>query len=78
MSQQVNTYLPLFDELFKRFGQHIKSDSARAAHFASDFDKLQFSIYDQSTTYRYASVVHSDGKRCQVSPYKSLKIVGNA
>jgi hypothetical protein len=78
MAQQVNTYLPLFDELFERFGQYVKSDSAIAAHFASDFDKLQFSIYDQSTTYRYASVIHSDGKWCPVSPYESLKIVGNA
>jgi hypothetical protein len=78
MAQQVNTYQPIFDELYERFGQHIKSDSARATHFASDFDRLQFSIYDQSITYRYASVIHSDGKLCKVSPYESLKIVGNA
>jgi hypothetical protein len=77
MAQQVNAYQPLFDELFERLGQHIKTDSAIATHFASDFDKLQFSIYDQSTTYRYASVVHGDGKSCPVSPYESLKIVGN-
>lgn len=27
LAQQVNTYLPLFEELFKRYGQHIKSTS---------------------------------------------------
>jgi hypothetical protein len=78
MAQQVNTYQPIFDELFERFGSYIKSDSARAARLASVFDRLQFSIYDQSTTYRYASVVHSDGEKCPVSPYESLRIVGNA
>jgi hypothetical protein len=77
MAQQVNAYQPLFDEHYERLGQHIKSDSAIAARFTSEFDKLQFSIYDQSTTYRYASVVHGDGEKCPVSPYESLKIVGN-
>lgn len=77
MDQQAKTYSPLFEELFERYGQHIKSDSVRAAYFAVEFDKLQFSIYDQSTTYRYASVIHSNSEKCPVSPYESLRIVGN-
>jgi hypothetical protein len=77
MARQVNTYLPLFEELFKRYGQHIKSHPARAASFALDFLDVQLSIYDQSTTYRYASVIHDGGEKCLVSPYESLRIVGN-
>jgi hypothetical protein len=76
MARQVNTYLPLFEELFKRYGQHIKSHPARAASFALDFLKVQFSVYDQSTTYRYASVIHDGGEKCPVSPYESLRVIG--
>lgn len=77
MARQVNAYLPLFDELFKRYGQYTKNDPLRAAaSFVFDFLKTQLSIYDQSTTYRYASVIHGVGDKCPVSPYESLKIVG--
>ncbi|HEY1247601.1 MAG TPA: hypothetical protein VGE97_01315 [Nitrososphaera sp.] len=78
MAQQANTYLPLFDELFKSYGKHIKSDSARADNFALQFEGLQFSIYEQLATYRYAAVIHGNGKPCPVSPYESLRIVDHA
>ena len=75
MAHQVNTYLPLFEGLFKRYGQYTKNDPLRAASFVFDFLKTQLSIYDQSTTYRYASVIHGVGDKCAVSPYESLRIV---
>jgi hypothetical protein len=77
MARQVNIYLPLFEELFKRYGQHIKSHPLRAASFVLDFLKIQLRIYDQSTTYRYASVIHGVGDKCPVSPYELLRVVGN-
>jgi len=77
LAQQVNTYLPLFEELFKRYGQHIKSHHLRAASFVIDFLKAQLSIYDQSRIYRYASVIHANGDKCPVSPYESLREVGS-
>jgi hypothetical protein len=77
MAQQVNTYLPLFEELFKRYGQYTKNDPLRAASFVFDFLKTQLSIYDQSTTYRYASVIHEGADKCPVSPYESLRVVGS-
>ena len=76
MALQVNNYQPIFDELFERFGHYIKSDTARAAYYISVFDRFQFSIYEQSTTYRYASVIHGDDDKCPVSPYESLRIAG--
>ena len=76
LARQVNAYLPLFEELFRRYGQYTKNDPLRAASFVFDFLKTQLSIYDQSTTYRYASVIHGVGDKCPVSPYESLKIVG--
>jgi hypothetical protein len=77
MAHQVNTYLPPFEELFRRYGQYTKNDPQRAASFVFDFLKTQLSIYDQSTTYRYASVIHEGGDRCPVSPYESLRVVGS-
>lgn len=76
LAQQVNTYLPIFEELFKRYGQLIKSHPQRAASFVLDFLNAQLSIYDQSRTYRYASVIHDNGDKCPVSPYESLREVG--
>jgi len=77
LAQQVSTYLPVFEELFKRYGQHIKSHNLRAASFVLDFLKAKLSIYDQSRTYRYASVIHGNGDKCPVSPHESLREVGN-
>jgi hypothetical protein len=77
LAQQVNTYLPVFEELFKCYGQHIKGHPLRAASFVLDFLKAQLSIYDQSRTYRYASIIHGNDDKCPVSPYESLREVEN-
>ena len=77
MARQVNTYLPLFEGLFKRYGQYTKNDPLRAASFVFDFLKTQLSIYDQSTRYRYASVIHGVSDKCPVSPYEFLRVVGS-
>jgi hypothetical protein len=40
-----------------------------------DFEELQFSVYDQQTTYRYAWVIHENGEHHEVSPFASLEII---
>jgi hypothetical protein len=77
MAQQLNTNLPLFEGLFKRYGQYTKNDPLRAASFVFNFLKTQLSIYDQSTRYRYASVIHGVSDKCPVSPYEFLRVVGS-
>jgi hypothetical protein len=77
LTQQINEYLPLFEELFKGYGQYVKSHPQRAASFLLDFLEVQLTIYDQSRTYRYASVIHGNDDKCPVSPYEPLKEVRN-
>jgi hypothetical protein len=74
-AQDIVTYMPIFDQLFTGLGRHMRNDPDSAARFLEDFSKLEYSIYDQQTTYRYAWVLHEKGKPCSVSPHESLRIV---
>jgi hypothetical protein len=75
-AQETIIYAQIFDRLFKGYARYVKSDLAGAAFFDSAFDRFQFKVYEQETTYHYAWIVHENGRRCAVSPYRSPRIAG--
>jgi hypothetical protein len=77
-AQETVIHAQIFDRLFKGYGRYAKSDPARAAFFDNAFRRFQFKVYEQETTYHYAWIVHENGRRCAVSPYRSPRIAGKA
>jgi hypothetical protein len=73
--RDLNTYVPVFLDLFPAFGDQIKNDPVNAARFLDNFSKLESSVYDQKITYRYAWIVHGKDDRCPIPPDESPRIV---
>ena len=59
-SLDVINYVEMFDELFLKYGQFVRSDVTQAAGFLKYFDKLQFKPYQRYIIYEYYTYIHND------------------